>query len=317
MRAHSTVVLSSALCAALAAPGCGGSSGGPNGPSGTTTPTAATLTVRASPIAMESIRWITPLGNLNPPDHSTPTDHIYFYFAAPDAGETAIARRTTFFAPADGTVVTVFGGIGSDSKLFIRATSTIRYYVDHVILDPGIGTGTTLTAGQRIGTTGGAFGIDLGVVNPAVTLPGFVNPSRYGEDTLHTDAPLKFCEEPLRSQVGGRLSGNWFTEQGASALSFVYDTYDPSQVRIAGAGAISTPTVYSIAAADPLPRDVSPATGRVRYTLTRSRTGLPVQGTPVGQMIVQMIDAQRIQAEIVLSLTPVTEFSANARVLIR
>jgi hypothetical protein len=269
---------------------------------------------------MESIRWITPLGNLNPPDHSTPTDHIYFYFANPDAGETAAARRTTFFAPADGTVQTVFSGIGSDSKLFVRATSTIRYYVDHVILDPGIGTGTALTAGQRIGTTGGAFGIDLGVVNPAVTLPGFVNPSRYGEDTLHTDAPLRFYEEPLRGQlyakvqrigadldgkidfdVAGRLSGNWFTEQGASALSFVYDTYDPTQVRIASAGAIGAPAVYSMANADPLPRDVSPATGRVRYTLTRSRTGLPVQGTPVGQLLVQMLDAQRIQAEIVLS----------------
>ena len=334
MRAHSTIVLSSALCAALGAPGCGGSSGGPDGPSGTPTPTA--LTFRASPIAMESIRWITPLGNLNPPDHSTPTDHIYFYFANPDAGETALARRTTFLAPADGTVLTVFSGVGSDSKLFVRATSTIRFYVDHVILDPGIGTGATLTAGQRIGTTGGAFGIDLGVVNPAVTLTGFVNPSRYGEDTLHTDAPLTFYEEPLRGQlyakvqrigadldgkidfdVAGRLSGNWFTEQGASALSFVYDTYDPSQVRIASAGAIGTPTVYAIAATDPLPRDVSPATGRVRYTLTRSRTGLPAPGTPVGQMLVQMLDPQRIQAEIVLSLTPAADFSANARVLIR
>jgi len=35
------------------------------------------------------------------------------------------------------------------------------------------------------------------------------------------------------------------------------------------------------------------------------------------ELLVQMLDAQRIQAEIVLSLAPVTEFSANARVLIR
>lgn len=43
---------------------------------------AGPLVFRASPTDQPAIRWITPLGNLNPPDHTLPTDHIYFYFAA-------------------------------------------------------------------------------------------------------------------------------------------------------------------------------------------------------------------------------------------
>ncbi len=39
--------------------------------------TAPMLTV--SPIDIASIRDLTPLGNLNPPAHTHPTDHLYFY----------------------------------------------------------------------------------------------------------------------------------------------------------------------------------------------------------------------------------------------
>ena len=259
------------------------------------------------------------------------------YVADPDAGESAVAQRTTFFAPADGTVTSVLGGTGSDSKVFVRVTSTITYYLDHVILDAALTPGTMLTAGQRLGTTGGAYAVDLGVVNTALTRGGLVNPSRYPDQTIHADAPLKYFEEPLRSQlyarvqcigadrdgnidfdIAGRLSGNWFSEAGGTAaVSFAYDTYDPSQVRLSIGGIVGAPAVYAIAAGDPFPRDVSTASGKVRYTLTRSRTGPPVAGTPVGQLLVQMVDAQRIQAEIILSQAPAMDFSSSARFLIR
>ena len=299
---------------------------------------AGPLVFRTSPIALDAIRWITPLGNLNPPAHTLPTDHIYFYFANPDAGESPLARRTDFFAPADGIVGQVFGTAGGDQKLWIQATTNVYYYVDHLTLEIPVERGTRLTAGQRLGSSGAAFGIDLGVVNYGVTLTGFVNPSRYIDDTLHADGPLKYFSEPLRSQlyakvqriggdldgkidydVAGRLAGNWFDEQPGTMFmaSFVYDTYDPSQVRISiftfqsGASLFGT---FTIAAGDPLPRDVSPANGIVRYNLIPARTGPPLGFTsPTQRLLVQMVDDRRIQLEIVPVTSTAAEFSSSAR----
>jgi hypothetical protein len=326
---------------ALVASACGGGSGSVPTSPGTQPPSpfpaSGNLVFTVSPIDPSTIAWITPLGNLNPPDHATPTDHIYFYIANPDNGESPLARRAAFYAPANGTVTNVYGGTGQESKLFIRVTQALAYYLDHLILDPGITVGTVLTAGQRVGVTGTAYAVDLGVVNNAVTLAGLVSPSRYTDETIHCDAPLKYFEEPLRSQlyarvqrlgaeldgkidldVAGRLSGNWYSEiGGTTAVSFAYNTYDPSQVRIAVGGLIGGAAVYSVAPTDPYPRDVSVASGKVRYTLTRSRTGPPVGGTPVGQLLVQMVDTSRVQLEITSSLAPAADFTANARFMIR
>ena len=299
---------------------------------------AGPLVFRASPIALDSIRWITPLGNLNPPSHALPTDHIYFYFANPDAGESPLARRTDFFAPADGVLGDVFDGGGGDRKLWIQATPDVFYYVDHLLPDVPLARGARITAGQRLGTTGGAYGIDLGVVNYGLTLTGFVNPSRYIDDTLHADGPLKYFQEPLRSQlyarvqriggdldgkidhdVAGRLSGNWFEDlPGTSfSVSFVYDTYDPAQVRIGmttfGAGLSLTGT-FTTGPGEPLPRDVSMASGIVRYSLIPSRTGLPIGfAQPAFRMLVQMLSDRRIQLEILPAGSTATDFSANAK----
>ena len=335
--------------AAAALSACGGSNGG--SPPSPTTPGApqalpgvgsGPLTFRASPIALDSIRWITPLGNLNPPSHALPTDHIYFYFANPDGGESPAGRRTDFFAPADGVVGDLFGSPGGDRKIWIQATPTVFFYVDHLMIDVPLTRGARITAGQRLGTTGDAYAVDLGVVNYGLTLTGFVNPARYIDDTLHADGPLKYFEEPLRSQlysrvqriggdldgkidydVPGRLSGNWFEDAPGSTFStsFVYDTYDPSQVRISiwtfisGAGFSGA---FAIAPGDPLPRGVSPASGIVRYSLIQARTGLPQPfTTPVNRLLVQMIDDRRIQIEVLPAASTATEFSANARRLSR
>jgi hypothetical protein len=327
------------LFVALATAYCGGSSAAPS-PMGNTNAVpgvgAGPLVFRASPIAQSEIRWITPLGNLNPPDHTIPTDHIYFYFAAPNLGEQPLARRTSFYAPADGVVTTVLGGVGVETKIFVRATTTMQYYLDHLILEVPLAFGTTITAGQRLGTSGTAYGIDLGVINDSLTL-SFVNPARYISDTLHADAPLKYFAEPLRSQlytrvqrtspdldgkidydVAGRLAGNWFGETlSAAQLVFVYDTYDPSQVRIAFANAFVTGGVFAIAPGDPQPRDVSTGSGAVLYTLTRSITGPPVAGTPSGTLRVQMLNDQRIQAELFPLGASADAFTSAARIFIR
>lgn len=338
MKTARTTILSVGLIAAGVA-SCSERST-PTSPGGSTTgaPPTGTLVFRASPIDVGSLRWITPLGNLNPPDHVLPTDHIYFYFASPNAGESPVARRTAFVAPADGTVTTVFASASiPDVKVFVRVSDTVSYYIDHLIPDAPIARGMTLRAGQRLGTSGSSFGVDLGVVNATLTL-GFVNPARYASgDTLHADAPLKYYEEPLRStlyalvqrigaerdgkidfDVASRLSGNWFSESGAVPLAFVYDTYDPAQVRISIAGALGQIGVFAIGASDPLPRDVSPASGKVRYTLSRSITGpSPGTGSPTARLLVEMLTDQRIRAELFNMSASADDFTAAAATFAR
>ncbi|TAK16627.1 MAG: hypothetical protein EPO35_04920 [Acidobacteria bacterium] len=314
---------------------CGGSSPSAPATSSNTSPgsgfPAGTLSLTVSPIDQSKIRWITPLGNLNPPSHTLPTDHIYFYFANPNIGESPAALRTPFFAPGSGTVFSVIGGAaGQESKIFIRQTATFWYYVDHVILSAPISQGAVITAGQVLGTTGSAFGVDLGVVNESLTV-AFINPARYAQgDSLHCDAPLKYFSEPIRSQlygrvqrlgseldgtinydVAGRLSGNWFATVDASPMSFAKDTYDPNRVRIS-IGSGTFPGVYAIMSTDPAPQDVSVASGRLMYSMSRSVSGPePGSSTATHYLLVQMTDDTHIRTEI--STSPLSDFSSAAR----
>jgi len=326
---------------ALLAAACSGAPG-PSAPTATpstgVTVGSAPLVFSVSPIDVAEIRWITPLGNLNPPAHALPTDHIYFYFAHPDRGEQPAARRTPFLAPGNGTVLDTFTSASiPDVKVFIRVNPTMTYYVDHLIPDAPLARGTPVTAGQRLGTTGTAFAIDLGVVNNGLTL-GFVNPSRYAQgDSLHADAPLKYFEEPLRStlyaavqrlgddkdgkidfDVAGRLSGNWFAQSGPATLAFAYDTYDPSRVRISVTSGFILSGVFAIADGEPDPREVAVSAGKVRYTLSRAITGpTPSGGGPLGRMLVQLLDDQRIRAEIFRMTDNADDFTSAARVFVR
>ena len=316
---------------------CGGSPGS-SPPASPTAPTSlgvasGPFAFRVSPVAVDQIRFIVPLCSLNPPGHTTPTDHIYFYVADTALGESGASRRTDFFAPADGTVTAVIdNGIGADRKVYIQATARVQYSIDHLIPEVALARGTPVKAGDRLGTSGSSFGIDLGMTNQDVLLTGLLNLARYPQGEEHTDAPLKYFDEPLRTQlygkvrslgdrdgkfdhdVAGRLSGNWFAEGDASPLSFAYDTFDPSQVRIAIASGLAlAPITLGIAVTDPLPREVSVSSGLVRYTVTRGG----IDGA-IGRLLVQMLDDQRIRVEVfTLATSPAAEFTPAARTYVR
>ena len=337
-QARAAVALIAALVLA-----CRGSDG-PTNPTGRgadpTDPGSGPWAFRASLIDPALIKQITPLGSLNPPARPLPTDHIYFRFA--DPSESPAARRTSFFAPADGIVRDVLTSSTSpDVGLHVRVTTNITYILGHVIPDIPLARGTRITAGQRLGTTGSSFDIDLGVVNEGITLPGFVNPARYPNmGMVHVDAPLKYYDEPLRSQlyakvqrlgpdldgkidydIPGRLSGNWFTTDSIPLL-FIYDSYDPARVVIAVSGGLLRNGIYSIGAADPLPRDVSVASGMVRYTLA----GYPGQpgsippvipsGVPIARLLVEMLDDERIRVEM-FSVSAIADAFTNATMFVR
>jgi hypothetical protein len=319
----------------------------PSAPSHDTTLSSSTgtLVFRATPLDEASIVQIVPLGNLNPPAHTLPTDHIYVNNRA--IGAPPPAAPIAVYAPGDGITQWILRS-GVESKIGVRS-GAYTYYLDHVVLDASIREGMSLTAGQRIGTTGTlSYGIDLGVISDAMAVT-FANPARYPSESLHGDAPLRFFDEPLRSRLyalvlrlggdrdgrfnfdqSGRLVGNWFLEtlpvtSSADAaawpqhLAFVYDNYDSSAIRVSIGGTLGVVGAFAVSATAPDPQTVSTTTGKVAYPLFLS--GAPGFAPPPDQrglLIVQMLDSARIRVEVFVGSTANdAEFTSAARVYVR
>ncbi len=206
-------------------------------------------------------------------------------------------------------------------------------------------------AGDRIGKTGGRLGIvagiDWGVVDENVTL-SYIRPERYG-DSAHAVHFIPYCEENLKVwlleklydpftgkrreaeplwgkadfDIPGRLSGNWFLEgteewNPAYHLAFVYDMWDPTQIRIAVAGdwgeSISTldipATVYSVEGNAPDPASISVENGAVIYWLRGAEAG---EEHIMATLLVQMLDNERIKVEAFNGHVENPQFTQNAK----
>lgn len=269
-----------------------------------------------SPIDPALIEFITPLGNLNPPGHTMPTDHIYFYHHLNHRS----APQYEVFAPADGIVGPIMRG--NDDAIYVWTSSSHMYYIGHVILDAGFAQNQRVTAGQRLGVTSTlSFGLDLGLLNYNITVP-FVAPARYSDNSLHADAPLKYFAEPLKSQLyglvegtgvnrdgqinfdqAGRLVGNWYHESLAVSesagpngwtrhLAFVRDNRDPSKIVFSVGGMITNAGTFSISAGDPDPASVTVGTGPVTYAVASTSFG-----GPSGPFVVTMLSDTRIRVQ--------------------
>ena len=278
----------------------------------------------------ENCNRIIPLGAINPPGHTFPTDHIYLLQRAKDL---------PVYAPASGKVIyfhepSAYG----DRAVRIGVTNTMSYYLGHIFLSPEMKVGDTVAAGQQIGTTGNTSCVDFGVLNKNID-NGFIN-TKLPLTTIYGDKPLSYFIEPLRTQlyslvippeaVGnpafiydegvtdgvfaqdkvGSLSGNWF-EEGAFAegkyfeweetLAFSYDVYYPNQIRIAIGKDIPFPNLAVINQDNPVnPGDVTVESGIVTYYLYNANNtyaGVPTD-IRIGLMLVQMLSDTRIRVEI-------------------
>ncbi len=335
-----TCVLSCLLIPA----GCGG--GSPTSPDSAAA--AIPLSFAVSPVNVAAIQYIVPLGNMGPWAHTLPTDHIYFYhhFGAGSSSPEPLV------APAAGTVEFLIHPDGSgEVKLGIRVNSTYAYYFDHLTLAPGIGIGTHLDAGAAVGTSNG-IAFDFAVVNNGLTV-GFLNPTRYGGTggyTMHTDAPLKYFTEPIRSSlyakvqregadldgrinydVAGTLSGNWFAEDlppamsmggdmssGTKQIAFARDVRYPDRLRVS-IGGLGMTGAWGVPPDTADFSSVTPATGAIVYRLLNTgEPGGPPGTTQVGLFLVQMLDAGRIRVEAVPEWAATTaSFSGQAQIYVR
>jgi len=242
MRSALTLLATPALVVAC---GDGGKAAGPGddgSPFGLTASGPGVLTV--TPLDTSTIFAITPLGQVAPPGHTQPTDHIYISFVDPFSGQQQLNNCSARPVRAAGSGVITFTLVtessGGDTKVDIQMTKSFHYYYDHILLRPGMTRGKFVSAGDTIGTTTGRCpSIDLGTWDTDVTPSNFVNPSRYVGQQRHVVPPLRYFVEPLRSAlyrrvrlfqgvpadldgrtdwgVKGRLAGDWFHASLATA----------------------------------------------------------------------------------------------------
>lgn len=324
-----------ATALALFAPACGGhgSSSGPASPSSTgsspsNVPAAADFS--RAPIDLSLVSAITPIGNLNPPDHTLPTNHSYFFHPS--------APNAEVVAPAAGVVASIQRGNGD--QLYVQASPHIAYDLAHVTLDASIVQNMLVAAGQRVGVTQSANeALDVGLIDDSVSL-FFVRPDRYIDGTLHAASPFKYFDEPVKSQIyakvgragadkdgkidfdqAGRLSGNWFTPDLAAAstelfgngskhLSFARDVLDPSQIRVSIGGTLSISGAYFVQPGAIDPVNVSVGAGRVAYQLFFNTAATQ----PAGLLVVQLTSDTSLRAQTFPGAAPLTTDFTDAAI---
>ena len=295
---------------------------------------AGTAPVFTAPlIPYQSIRDISAMGNMNPPSHTIPSDHIYFYITGPGC-PCSTPPATPVSAPAAGVVEEIIRGNGStsDDQIFVRVAPHVVYYVLHVRLPAGISVGQRITEGQSLGVTSGlTLAVDLGVMNYQRTPVRLIDPGRYADRAVYGDAPLRFYTDSVRSRLyakvartgadkdgrhdydlPGRLLGGWFVEgtsraesanQWARQLQFAYLAEDPAVPVVAIGGTVATPGVYRLDGPDPA--QITAGNGVVVYRLRTTR------GALWGSLVVQVQAGERLRVQAVPDNQTVTEFVAG------
>jgi hypothetical protein len=289
------------------------------------------------PVDTATISEASPLGNMNPPGHTFPSNHIGFYLKGMDL--IPVSAMTA------GTIRTVYYNEWSDDfRIEIDHTESILSYFDHICnLAPDIIAGAKMQTGELVGyarRSNGAF--DIGVINYDV-VNSFITPERYHEFYLYYDDPYTYFTDSIRQilelknpRIGepkggkidfdqdGTLAGNWFIEgtpltyeassylYGENQLAFVYDMYNASTILVSCGGTLEeAPFSFRVVGNNPNPALVSPASGLVKYQLDSPFNKLT--------MLVQMIDNRTIQAEIFAEKLPseVSSFTSHSKIYIR
>jgi hypothetical protein len=324
---------------------CGGGGGGGGGGSQTNWgPEITGPLFTVSPLDVAQIRYVTGQGHLAPYPHTLPTPHVYLYWH----DGTAITTVLPVVAPGPGTITFVLDQ-GGDTKIMVRSSPSLTYYLDHIRLASGFGMGSVLTAGMTIGTTSPlSSAIDLGLLDSTVVNP-FIAPQRYGDDLINSVSPWTRYTPALRTtfdglsnvvgankdgavcfDVDGTAAGNWFLDgvpdtsaaYGNAAnwpkqLAFARDETDPTRWRISIGGTISAAGLWAIAAGDVEPTAIAPGQG---VRIIRLYPGLSDTSAtlPAGWLLVRMDANGLMYVEFISAIdhppssavdTPVTDFT--------
>jgi len=309
---------------------------------------SGTLELSHSIMSVEDFDRIIPLGQINPPGHTFPTDHIYFVLTGLDR---------TIYAPTGGKVLYIEEtGLYGDGAIRIGVTSTMSYYLGHVFVSEDLQVGDMVEAGDEIAMSGNTSCVDLGVINKDID-NGFLS-EKYPAVTLYGDKPLSYYNEPLRTQLYemvcplqpsndpdfvydeevtdgefaidelGTLCGNWLLEgcfdsqswyEWTDTLAFGYDVYYPDQIRI-GIGTYSNAFALNKEDNPVRPEDVTVSSGAVAYYLYNANnvSNEVFMTSREKLMMVQMLSDTRIKIEIFDDTTSVSRaFTSGALYYVR
>jgi len=295
---------------------------------------SATGAFTVSPIASSAISFIIPLGNLNPPNHVYPTDHMYIIPTNTASGANPVLAAT------GGTVKTLYKPAGTDSKVIVQVDKSFYYYYDHITPVAGLAEGNQVSAGQTLGSNSGlAAAIDFGVLNfNNQPLAGILNACA-AQGQKYADSPLKYysgaTQQTLYGKVtvsggatkdgkidydeSGKLVGNWVLS-GSNPLSspdkglaFAYNVLNHG-LRISMGSSLSGGGAFAVQAGAADFNTVTQATGQVNYRLYPTGSGDSAPpGAEYGVLAVQVMSATRIKVQLFVgNLTGSGTFDSNA-----
>jgi hypothetical protein len=255
--------------------------------------------------------------------HTLPTDHVYFVH---HEGSNGGYPPIPLFAPAGGTIVSIMNG-----RVDVRVDSVFQYWIGPLALADSTRLGAQVAAGALLGTHSTFPAFDFAVLRSTLSL-AFVNPLRYGRDTLTSDGPMQYFDEPIRSaleakvrrtggdkegrlnyDVAGTLSGNWYAEDlpvaesgrsgeeyyGVRKLSFARDVFSPERPRVS-IGGLGLTGLYAVPDDAPDFASVTPGSGLVVFKLLAvGAPQSPPLTTQAGWLLVQLLDAERLRIQAV------------------
>ena len=213
-----------------------GNVNGPNCPAGSL--------FSVSPVKSADLLYVVPLGHLNPPDHTIPTDHIYLILK--DTNQIIPDSAKEVFAPGDITITSIQkthvirgGKLQSDDySIDFSPCKNVRGKFGHVTkLSPDLtklmetndlscdtrksGPSDEATycrkdlnfqvkAGELIGEAGGgsATGLDFQLIDRRSEKLNYANPKRYREDAFHFVCPLDFFDQTSKDSLYQKLGNN-------------------------------------------------------------------------------------------------------------
>ena len=194
----------------------------------------------ASPVQMSDIRGIVPLGNFNPPGHTLPTPHIYFYIRMTES-EPPTPAIVPVFAPGHIWITSIEKRVKSNPPsahyyLTFKPCKQFAAYFDHVqqlsedlLAQVGPFEGSAcgphstanncrksvmieLKAGELIGAAGGEghLALDFGAMDGRVPPLAYANPVHFwadpsGLDRFHQVCPIDYYVPGVRDRLRGRL----------------------------------------------------------------------------------------------------------------